>query len=200
VTAPAGGESALAAIAAEELRKQRTFLSTDEAAALSLPAELEDEENLALVRVRGRRLWIYTALRDRFIGDGRPFDDWLAMIDAEEGTAGGETQITRLARQVLEWSVRSGDREAMLGGFVAKALRYAGLLLLLLAGWSWWQGAGGAAVVTTGALAVVLLVGSSVVGRRAAARAAFLVAGLRERQSKPEADPAPDAAYETESA
>jgi hypothetical protein len=198
--APEGGESALTAIAAEELRKQRTFLSTDEAVALSLPADLEDEENLALVRVRGRRLWIYTALRDRFIGDGRPFDDWLAMIETEEEAAGGETQITRLARQVLEWSVRSGDRAAMLGGFAAKALRYAGLLLLLLAGWSWWQGAGGAAVATTGALAVVLLVGSSVVGRRAAARAAFLVAGLRERQTKPEADPAPDAAYETESA
>ena len=30
--APEGGESALTAIAAEELRKQRTFLSTDEAA------------------------------------------------------------------------------------------------------------------------------------------------------------------------
>ena len=195
-----GGESELTSIAAEELRKQRTFLSTDEAAALSLPADLEDEENLALVRVRGRRLWIYTALRDRFIGDGRPFDDWLAMIDAEEGAAGGETHITRLARQVLEWSVRSGDRSAMLGGFVAKALRYAGLLLLFLAGWSWWQGAGQLAVVTTGLLAVVLLVGSRVFGRRAAARADFLVSGLRERRAKPDSAPDAGEAYETESA
>jgi hypothetical protein len=200
VTSLEGGESALTAIAAEELRKQRTFLSTDEAVALSLPADLEDEENLALVRVRGRRLWIYTALRDRFIGDGRPFDDWLAMIDTEEGTAGGETQITRLARQVLEWSVRSGDRAAMLGGFAAKALRYAGLLLLLLAGWSWWHGAGLFAVATTGVLAVVLLVEAGVVGRRAAARADFLVTGLRERRANPAPEPDPGGAYETESA
>jgi hypothetical protein len=69
-------DSALVEIAVEELRGQRTFLSSDEAAALTLPADLEDEENLALDRVRRRRLWIYTALRDRYIGDGRPFDAW----------------------------------------------------------------------------------------------------------------------------
>jgi hypothetical protein len=138
--APAARESTLVAIAVEELRLQRTFLSSDEAAALTLPATLEDEENLALDRVRRRRLWIYTALRDRYIGDGRPFDEWADLIAAEETAAGSETVITQIARQVLEWGVRSSDRGAMLGGFGAKAMRWAGLALLLFATWSWFQG------------------------------------------------------------
>jgi hypothetical protein len=179
VTAPEGGESALTAIAAEELRKQRTFLSTDEAAALSLPADLEDEENLALDRVRRRRLWIYTALRDRFIGDGRPFDAWLATIESEEELAGGETQITRLARQVLEWSLRSGDRTLMFWGFAAKAMRWFGLVLLFLAGWSWYHSAGAFVVATVGGVALLLLGGSVAATRLTAARAHVLLAPLR---------------------
>jgi hypothetical protein len=189
--------SELVAIAVEELRRQRTFLSTDEADALTLPAEHEDEENLALDRVRRRRLWIYTSLRDRYIGDGRPVDDWLAMIEAEEAVAGGETIITRMARQVLEWSVRTSDRGAMLGGFAARAMRWIGIVLLLLSAWSWLQGASPFAVATTGVIALGLLAGSVVLGRRAAARAAHLVAGLWNRQAAPAGAAQ---AYETESA
>jgi hypothetical protein len=172
-------DSALVEIAVEELRGQRTFLSSDEAAALTLPADLDDEDNLALDRVRRRRLWIYTALRDRFIGDGRPFDDWLATIESEEQRAGGETLITRLARQVLEWSVRTGDRALMFWGFAAKAMRWFGLILLFLAGWSWYQDAETLVVGTVGVLGAVLLVGSAVAGRTAAARASALLVGLR---------------------
>ena len=172
-------DSALVELAVEELRGQRTFLSSDEATALTLPADLEDEDNLALDRVRRRRLWIYTALRDRFIGEGRPLDDWLAMIESEEAVAGGETLITRLARQVLEWSVRTGDRTLMFWGFAAKALRWFGLILLFLAGWSWYQDAGTFVVATSGALALLLLAGSVAAARLTAARASGLLAGLR---------------------
>ncbi len=174
-------DSALVEIAVEELRRQRTFLSSDEAAALTLPADLDDEDNLALDRVRRRRLWIYTALRDRYIGDGRPFDDWLATIESEEQLAGGETLITRLARQVLEWSVRTGDRALMFWGFAAKAMRWFALILLFLAGWSWYQSAGTFVVVTVGALGALLLVGSAVAARTTAARASTLLAVLRPR-------------------
>jgi hypothetical protein len=179
--APAATGSTLVAIAVEELRLQRTFLSTDEAAALTLPDTLEDEENLALDRVRRRRLWIYTALRDRFIGDGRPFEEWMGLIAEEEAAAGGQTVITQIARQVLEWSVRSSDRGAMLGGFGAKAMRWAGLALLLLTAWSWFQGAGLFVVGVVGAIALALIVGSVAVGRRTAARRERLVQGLRDR-------------------
>jgi hypothetical protein len=179
--APPAMESTLVEIAVEELRQQRTFLSTDEAAALTLPAALEDEENLALDRVRRRRLWLYTALRDRFIGDGRPFDEWVSLIAQEEAAAGGETVITQIARQVLEWGVRSSDRGAMLGGFGAKAMRWAGLALLLLTAWSWFQGAGLFVVGVAGAIALALVVGAVAVGRRTAARRERLVQGLRDR-------------------
>jgi hypothetical protein len=179
--APPAMESTLVEIAVEELRQQRTFLSTDEAAALTLPAALEDEENLALDRVRRRRLWLYTALRDRFIGDGRPFDEWVSLIAQEEAAAGGETVITQIARQVLEWGVRSSDRGAMLGGFGAKAMRWAGLALLLFAAWSGFQGAGPFVVGVAGAIALALVAGSVAVGRRTAARREHLAQGLRER-------------------
>jgi hypothetical protein len=131
--------------------------------------------------VRRRRLWIYTTLRDRFIGDGRPFDEWVGLIAEEEAAAGGETVITQLARQVLEWGVRSSDRGAMLGGFGAKAMRWAGLALLLLAAWSWLQGAGLFVVGVAGAIALLLVAGSVAVGRRTAARREQLLQGLRDR-------------------
>jgi hypothetical protein len=101
------------------------------------------------------------------------------MIESEEAVAGGETLITRLARQVLEWSVRTGDRTLMFWGFAAKAMRWFGLILLFLAGWSWYQDAGTFVVATVGALAALLLAGSVAAARLTAARASELLAGLR---------------------
>jgi hypothetical protein len=172
-------DSTLVAVAVEELRRQRTFLSSDEASALTMPVEHLDDENLALDRVRRRRLWIFTALRDRFIRDGRPFDDWLDVIESEEAAAGGETLITQLARQVLEWSIRSSDRGTMLGGFASSAMRWIGLILLALGGWSWYQGAAPFVVGVTFVVGAALLIGAVVVGRLAVARGGRLVATLR---------------------
>ena len=154
---------------ADELAAQRTFLSAEEEAALTLPAAHDDEDDLAWQRVRGRRSWFFPALRDRFIRDGRRAEVWHAMIAEEEAAAGGEpTFITHLAAQVLEWAARTSDRGAMMAGFAATSLRILGGLLLLLGGWSYLNGAptGGALVGGVG-LAFIL---ASVIARRYAVR------------------------------
>ncbi len=166
--------SELVSIASEELRRQRTFLSTDEAAALSRPVDYDDEEDLAVDRVRRRRLVLYAALRDRFIRDGRPLEDWQAMVDREEAAAGGRTIVSQLARQVLEWAVRTSDRGAMLGSFAAKTLRWAGMILLFLGVWSWYQGAAGAVVALVIVLALAALLGGRIAGNLAAERIELL--------------------------
>ncbi|MDQ3700063.1 MAG: hypothetical protein M3442_03970 [Chloroflexota bacterium] len=166
--------SELVSIIGEELRRQRTFLSTDEVAALDRSADAEDEEDLALDRVRRRRLVLYAALRDRFIRDGRPLEDWRAMVEREEAAAGGKTIVSQLARQVLEWAVRTSDRQAMLGGFAAKTLRWIGMILLALGGWSWFQGAVGGIVAVVLVLGLAALLAGRIVGNLAADRIALL--------------------------
>ena len=161
--------SRLAAMLADELAAQRTFLSAEEEASLTLPASHDDEDNLAWQRVRGRRSWFFPVLRDRFIRDGRRHDEWQSIIAQEEAEAGGRpTFITQLAAQVLEWAARTSDRGAMMTGFAAKSLRIVGLLLLLLGGWSYLNGApvGGAIVAGVG----LLFVAGGVAAARVAAR------------------------------
>src|SRR5919106_4411761 len=105
--------SRLASMLAEELAAQRTFLSAEEEAALSRPMSYDDEDDLAWDRVRGRKSWFFSALRDRFIHDGRQVEGWRELIDREEAAAGGEpTFMTQLARQVLAWAARTSDRGA----------------------------------------------------------------------------------------
>jgi hypothetical protein len=142
---------------AEELAAQRTFLSAEEAAALERPVSYENEDDLAWDRIRGRRTWFFSALRDRFIRDGREVGRWRELIVREEIDAGGEpTFVSQLARQVMQWAVRTSDRSAMLAGFAAKASRVLGLLLALLGGWAYFNGAPapGAVVGGVGLLAV----------------------------------------------
>ncbi|MGH2351726.1 MAG: hypothetical protein ACRDJN_08950 [Chloroflexota bacterium] len=166
--------SPLVSIIKEELTKQRTFLSSDEEDALSRPQTYEDEEDLALDRVRRRRLVFYGALRDHFIREGRPVDRWRDLIAEEEAAPGEPTIASQLGRQVLEWSVRTSDRGAMLGSFVAKTLRWVGTILLLFALWSWFQGALTGVVLAVVALSLVLLLAGRIVGNLAAERAATL--------------------------
>ena len=161
--------SRLAGMLADELAAQRTFLSAEEEASLTLPASHDDEDNLAWQRVRGRRAWFFPVLRDRFIRDGRRDDAWRAMIAQEEAEAGGQpTFITQLATQVLDWAARTSDRGAMMAGFIATSLRILGAALLLLGGWSYLNGAptGGTIV----AIAGLVLVGVSVAAARIAAK------------------------------
>ena len=161
--------SRLAGMLADELAAQRTFLSAEEEASLTLPATHDDEDNLAWQRVRGRRAWFFPVLRDRFIRDGRRDDAWRAMIAQEEAEAGGQpTFITQLATQVLDWAARTSDRGAMMAGFLATTFRIVGLGLALLGGWSYLNGAptGGAIVGAAGLLFVL----GSVAAARVAAR------------------------------
>jgi hypothetical protein len=194
--------SQLVEIISAELRKQRTFLSTDEEAALARPLPPEEDEraaedgpdgeraeDLALDRVRRRRLVFFTALRDRYLHEGRPQEAWSDLIAREEAAAGGSTIATEVARQVLEWGVRTSDRGAMLGGFVARTLRWGGILLLLLGAWSLFQGAAVGAVIIVVLVALLLLLAGRIVGNLAAERAAALV----EQSLTPEArDESPD--------
>ena len=154
---------------ADELAAQRTFLSAEEEASLTLPAAHDDEDNLAWQRVRGRRGWFFPVLRDRYIRDGRQQETWRALIAQEEAEAGGQpTFITQLAMQVLVWAARTSDRGAMMAGFAAQSLRIVGLLLLLLGGWSYLNGAptGGTIVGGFGLLLVVVSVAAARVASR----------------------------------
>ena len=149
---------------ADELAAQRTFLSAEEEAALTLPAAHDDEDDLAWQRVRGRRAWFFPVLRDRFIRDGRQQATWRGYIAQEEAAAGGQpTFITQLATQVLEWAARTSDRGAMMAGFVARSLRILGAALLLLGGWSYLNGAptGGTIVAIVGLVFVLISVAAA---------------------------------------
>jgi hypothetical protein len=161
----------------EELRNQRVFLSADEEAALTRPLSDDDEDDLALDRVKRRRTWFQPVLRNRFIRDGRPVAQWRDYIVAEEAAAGGEpTIISSLARGVLEWTARTGDRGAMFGGFASKALTAIAVVLFFVGAYGWAHGAAGA-----GAAFVVVALAAFVAGRIIAGVAARRTAGLTEQ-------------------
>jgi hypothetical protein len=167
----------------EELTRQRTFLSADEAAVLTRPVSFADEHDLAWERVQRRRRPLYGALRNRFIREGKPIDAWRALVAEDEAAAGGPTIISQLATQVLEWAARTSDRGAMIGGFAAKTLRWAGVVLLLLGLYGCYQGAGGRGLIFIG-LALVLLLAGRIVGNLTAERAATLAQRLRSPASE----------------
>jgi hypothetical protein len=170
--------SPLAAILRDELAAQRTFLSSDEEQALERPASYENEDDLAWERLRGRRAWLFPPLRDRFIRDKRPVERWRAMIEAEEAAAGEPTFITQMAEQVLEWSVRTSDRGAMMAHFAARALRWLGILFALLGAYAWFNGAPTPGAIVGIAGALFILAGGAM-GRVGKRRAAQLMAQLR---------------------
>jgi hypothetical protein len=175
-------DSPLTLILKEELFVQRIFLSSDEEAALSRPLGYDDENDLAWERIKNRRLVFFGALRDRFLRDRRPIDEWRRMIDAEEARAGQPTFLSHLATQVLEWSVRTGDRGTMFGGFVAKLLGWFGYFSLLLGGYSWFQGATTVGLILIG-LALVMLLAGRIIGNLTAERAAVLTQQARHPES-----------------
>jgi hypothetical protein len=113
--------SPLIAILKDELLVQRVFLSSDEERALDRESDGADDGDLAYERVKARRYLFYAALRDRFIYDGRPTDQWLDWIDEAERKAGGSaTIVTALATRVVEWSAR-----------------WLGIVMITLAVWAW---------------------------------------------------------------
>ncbi|HEU5316913.1 MAG TPA: hypothetical protein VFX49_12465 [Chloroflexota bacterium] len=156
--------SRLAAMLAQELAAQRTFLSSEEEGALTHPVSYDNEEDLAWDRVRGRKTWFFSALRDRFIRDGRRSAEWRELIRREEAEAGGETTyVSQLARQVLEWATRTSDRGAMMTGFAATAARMVGLLLALLGAWAYFNG-GQTPGLMVGAFGALLVLAGGALG------------------------------------
>lgn len=176
--------SPLAEILKEELLVQRIFLSSDEEQALDHPLSFDDESDLAWDRIKHRRLIFYGALRDRFIHDRRPADEWRQFIRVEETRTGEPTYVTHLATQVLEWSVRTSDRGAMFGGFIAKLFSWIGTFLLILAGFGWFQGFGTASVVVLIILALLFMLAGRIAGSLVAERVATLI---RQANQEPEA-------------
>ena len=111
------------AILRQELETQRRFLSSDEEQALLRPATYENEDDLAFEQVKHRQRELVGALRNRFIRDGRPLDRWWDLLAAQEALHGERTLMSAMAVQVLDWSARTADQRAMLGGFASKLLR-----------------------------------------------------------------------------
>ncbi|MBI3973629.1 MAG: hypothetical protein HY332_20330 [Chloroflexi bacterium] len=163
--------STLIDILKEELHIHRTFLSSDEEAALSRPVDQVERDDLAFERVQRRRRIFYGRLRDRFIREGKPVETWRGYVAEEEAGAGGQTVASQMAAQVLEWAVRTSDRAAMLGGFVAKTLRWLGILLLLLGAYTFFAGSRGAGLAIV-AVSLVLWVMSRIAGNAVARRTA----------------------------
>ena len=171
--------SRLATMLAEELASQRIFLSSDEETALTRPASYDEESDLAWDRIKHRRTHFFPSLRDRYIRERRPREAWLALIDAEETAAGEPTFITQLATQVLEWSVVSSDRGAMMTRFAGRALRWLALLFLALGAYAWVNGARAPGLIVAAA-GLVFFLASRAFQRYAARRAATLVAAARQ--------------------
>jgi AcrR family transcriptional regulator len=178
-----GTPSPLIAILKDELLVQRVFLSSDEERALDREADAPDDGDLAFERVKARRYLFYAALRDRFVYDGRPIDQWLDWIaEAEERVGGVPTIVTALATRVIEWSIRATDRKSMAMGFCAGTTRWLGIALLTLALWAWSRDIGPATWVLAG------VGGAAWVGARQIARATEthvrqLVCATRARHS-----------------
>ena len=172
----------------EELQIQRTFLSSDEEAALALPLALRDADDLAFERVQRRRRLFYTRLRDRFIREGKPAARWRRFIAEDETLVGEPTTLTHLASQVLEWAARTSDRGAMIGGFGAKTLRWAALALGLVGGFALFTGGRGAGLgLILGAVALWLVAryaAGLVAQRTEELSRAMLYGPLEERDSE----------------
>lgn len=173
--------SPLIAILKDELLVQRVFLSSDEERALDREADAPDDGDLAFERVKARRYLFYAALRDRFIYDGRPIDQWLDWIAEAESQAGGSpTIISALATRVIEWSIRVTDRKSMAMGFLAGTTRWVGIALLTLAVWAWSREVGPATWVLA-AVGGATWVGARRIARATEAHVKALVAETRAR-------------------
>jgi hypothetical protein len=173
--------SPLIAVLKDELLVQRVFLSSDEERALERESEAPADDDLAFERVKARRYLFYAALRDRFIYDGRPIEQWLDWIaDGEVRTGGVPTVITALATRVIEWSIRATDRKSMAMGFIGGATKWFGFALLTLAVWAWSREIGPA----TWVLAVVggiAWLAAKLVARATEAHVRSIVADARAR-------------------
>ena len=86
-----------------ELERQRQFLSAEEEQVLLEPAGYESEDDLALDLVKRRQHTFVPVLRDRFVRDGRPLEQWWDLLAEQEGLSGERTMVGAMVVQVLDW-------------------------------------------------------------------------------------------------
>ncbi len=167
-----------------ELERQRQFLSAEEARVLLKPALYESEDDLALDSVKRRQHTFVAILRDRFVRDGRPLEQWWDVLAEEEGLSGDRTMVGAMVVQVLDWSARTSDQKAMMGGFASKLLLVAAVLIGFFATFTIAVGAWPVGIVLL-VITVALWIGARVLGQLTAERVGELVEQYK-REPEPE--------------
>ncbi|MAG35567.1 MAG: hypothetical protein CL878_04890 [Dehalococcoidia bacterium] len=162
------------AILRTELEQQRQFLSAEEEQVLLRPATYESDDDLALDRVKRRQHTFVAILRDRFVRDGRPLEQWWDLLVAQETMHGYRTMVGAMVVQVLDWSARTSDQTAMMGGFASKLLLVAAVLAGFFAVFTLAVGAWPAGIVML-VITSVFWVGARVLGQLTAGRVGELV-------------------------
>ena len=175
-----------------ELERQRQFLSAEEERVLLKPARYENEDDLALDSVKRRQHTFVPILRDRFVRDGRPLEQWWDVLAEEERLPEDRTMIGAMVVQVLDWSARTGDQKAMMGGFASKLLLVAAVLIGFFATFTLAVGAWPAGVVLL-VITAALWIGARVLGQLTAERVGELVEEYK-REPEPEEDSTEDEA------
>ena len=167
-----------------ELERQRQFLSAEEEQVLLKPARYENEDDLALDSVKRRQHTFVPILRDRFVRDGRPLEQWWDVLAEEERLPEDRTMIGAMVVQVLDWSARTSDQKAMMGGFGSKLLLVAAVLIGFFATFTLAVGAWPAGVVLL-VITAALWIGARVLGQLTAERVSELVEEYK-REPEPE--------------
>lgn len=112
----------------EELAEQRRFLSEQEAEALLCAREeLPPDDPLTAV-LRRREAEFRGLLRDRFLREGLPADEWWRLVRKDILARGKQTLLAELVLDVLKWQYASSDTAIHVSQLVTTVL---GLLLLL---------------------------------------------------------------------
>ena len=167
-----------------ELERQRQFLSAEEEQVLLKPALYESDDDLALDLVKRRQHTFVAILRDRFVRDGRPLEQWWDVLAEQEGLSGDRTMVGAMVVQVLDWSARTSDQKAMMGGFASKLLLVAAVLIGFFATFTLAVGAWPAGIVLL-VITAALWIGARVLGQLTAERVGELVEEYK-REPEPE--------------
>mgnify|MGYP000182774161 CR=1 FL=1 len=112
----------------EELADQRRFLSEQEAEALLRARdELSPDDPLATV-LRRREAEFRSLLRDRFLREGLPVEEWWRLVRKDTLARGKQTLLAEIVLDVLKWQYASFDTAIHVSQLVTTVL---GLLVLV---------------------------------------------------------------------
>lgn len=163
------------AILRTELERQREFLSAEEEQVLLKPGTYENDNDLALDRVKRRQHNFVAILRNRFVRDGRPLETWWDLLVDQEIAQGYRTMVGAMVIQVLDWSARTSDQKVMMGGFASKLLSVAAIFSGFMTTFTLAVGAWPPGIVMF-FITVSFWIGSRVLGQKTADRTGEIVA------------------------